>query len=83
MAEYCKCCNLPKSKVCNKCGIEKTTDLFYAGKKICKDCRKIYNQEQYIEKNRQEHNRIKKALDKHNQKMAERKYYGGEDGYKI
>lgn len=46
--EYCKCCKLPKSKTCNNCGKEKTTDNFYPGKKVCKECKSQYNKKRYL-----------------------------------
>jgi hypothetical protein len=44
---FCQCCKLAKGIVCNKCEKKKSTDCFYVGKKICKECRKEYNKEKY------------------------------------
>lgn len=46
--EYCRCCKLPKSKICNKCKEEKTSNNFYPGKKVCKQCKSQYNKNRYI-----------------------------------
>ena len=37
----CKCCNLPKAKVCNRCGESRHPDEYHVGKSICKVCRKV------------------------------------------
>ena len=47
MTEFCQCCKLLKSKICNTCGKEKALDQYHSGKKICKDCRSGYNKEIY------------------------------------
>ena len=47
---FCHCCNLPRSKVCSNCGIEKAVSEFQAGRKQCKVCRKAYNGGRYLAK---------------------------------
>ena len=44
---YCKCCNLPKAKTCNKCEKDKAPSEFDAGRRACKDCRRDYNAKYY------------------------------------
>jgi hypothetical protein len=44
----CKCCNLPRGIFCKKCGDEQPAENFHKGRKICKDCRKVDNQERYL-----------------------------------
>jgi len=39
---FCHCCNLPRSKICSNCGIEKAVSEFQAGRRQCKVCRKAY-----------------------------------------
>ena len=46
---FCKCCNLPKSKICSECTIEKSLDKFEKGRKQCKECRKLYDAKRYRE----------------------------------
>lgn len=45
--DKCGCCNLKKSKRCNKCDVMKSLTEFDTGRKICKECRKSYNAKKY------------------------------------
>ena len=45
--DYFQCCKLPKAKICAKCQTVKEPSEFDKGRKMCKDCRKIYNSKYY------------------------------------
>jgi len=46
--KFCQCCKLPKGIICSKCRVEKTTDSFHVGKKVCKSCRSKQHTETYV-----------------------------------
>ena len=44
---YCEICKLDKTKKCTKCNIVKPVSDYDKHRRMCKECRKVYNSKYY------------------------------------